>query len=285
MRRAAWLTIVLLGCKSASAPANGQCATAGGCEKICAVEDAAGCFALGVKLANGNGVPKSSAEALEAFDRACELGSGIACLNAGVDVQEGVGAQADASKAAALFQRGCDLKEGRACTYLANQYAQGRGVGKDWDKVISLSTRACDLGSPAACSNLGALALAGDHMPKDPARANAFFAKGCALPGGSGFMACLELAESYRSGRGVPPDLDRALAYEQEANLRLSEGCTAGLPHACLQLAKHVEQGVGAKPDPGKAAELHRHACELARSQECPSPGTACKVSIAECSR
>jgi len=281
----AWLALIVLGCKSAPAPApsDRQCATAVECEKTCNRNDALGCYFLGLKLANGRGVPKDPPAAVDAFDRACALGLGVGCLHAGIDLKDGVGGAEDASKAADYFRRGCDLQDPRACSYLATAYSWGRGVELDWNKAVALATRACDLGWASGCDKAGSLWLEGVHLPADAARANTLFAKGCALPGGAGYVACLNLAVSYRNGLGVTRDLDKARAYEEQANVQLAQGCNDGLPFACLQLSKHFEQGIGTQPDPAKAAEMHRHACELARSQDCPSPGLSCTLSIAEC--
>jgi TPR repeat protein len=285
--------VVLAACQSAPRAATPApravastepCATASACASRCQDDEAEACFRSGIYFANGVEVAKDPARALALLDHACELGSAVACLNAGIDLQDGVGTAPDAVKAAARFKRGCDLSDGRACNYLAVAYANGSGVAQDWPRAMSLTGRACDLGSPTGCANAAHELLDGfHHLEPDSKRADQLFARGCEMPGGAGFSSCLELAKSYRMGRGVARDPGAARIFEAKANVRLSEGCDDGMPHACLQLSKHLEQGIGVEADAEKAASLRRWACELAQRQECPSPGNSCQLSIAEC--
>lgn len=278
------LVALAIGCKTAQASAP-VCATLNDCERSCAAENGADCFALGFRYANGDGVAQDRAVAMEFFDRACDLGSGVACLNAGIDVQEGVGAPRNTHEAAEFFRRGCDLSDGRACNYLAVAYAKGDGVEQDWDEALSLLGRACDLGSPTACGNLGTEYRDGGHVRPDPSKATALLQKGCEIPSGAAYFPCLAVAESYREGRGVKADPARARAFEVKANQRLEAGCSEGLPAACLEWAKNIEQGVGADPDAAKVQGLRDRACDLSRKRACPSPGRACEVDLPECKR
>jgi TPR repeat protein len=211
------------------------------------------------------------------------LGSAVACLHAGLDALDGVGIEKDSTRAANYLDRGCDLGDSRACNYLAVAYVKGDGVEQSWLTALTLYYRACDLGSPTACDNAGYWLLDGVFLPADLHKANELFDKGCNLPGGAGFAACLHLADSYRLGRGVAVDLSRVRFFERKANVRLTEGCDDGMPAACLQLAKHAEEGIGGDADDAKAARFRKHACDLARRSECPSPGRSCDLSIEEC--
>ncbi len=137
------------------------------------------CNALGVRLANGEGVAKDVAAATGWFEKGCEAGGALACGNLG-NIRLGAGgAPPDPARAAPLLERACDGGIARSCSELGVLHQRGAAVRRDAARAAALYGKACDGGYLLGCMNLGELHLRGNGVPEDQGRAAALFRKAC----------------------------------------------------------------------------------------------------------
>ena len=141
------------------------------------------------------------------------------------------------TEAAADYQHGCRRGIADACAYLGYMQDNGFGTAKDTAGGVALCERACSSGSAYGCAYLGYLHRLGRGVAQDD-------------EGG-----CVGLAIMYKSGSGVPRDLDYAA--------RLFRGaCDKGEPLACYSLGYMYANGEGVDVDMDQAARLFRSACD-----------------------
>jgi TPR repeat protein len=88
------------------------------------------------------------------------------------------GVPQDVARAASLFRKGCDLGNSSACHQGAEIHKRD-GSLPDSTRHADLLAKGCDLGRGLACLRLGLMCDVGFGVPKDTARANALFEKGC----------------------------------------------------------------------------------------------------------
>ena len=77
-----------------------------------------GCEDLGAIFLKGNGAPRDSRRAADAFDKACELGLATACSNFGLMYYTGDGVERDREKGLAYLNRACEQGLPNACRWL-----------------------------------------------------------------------------------------------------------------------------------------------------------------------
>lgn len=122
----------------------------------------------------------------------------------------------------------------------------------------------CRDGVMRACNELGARYLAGEGVPRDPARARQLFERACE---GGEIGACFNLAHLFHTGaEGVSVDLALAARYYDRA-------CTGNDMGACSNLGVLYRQGQGVERDPAHAARLYQRACDGGLMDACNNLG------------
>ena len=138
----------------------------------------------------------------------CLEGDAIACTSLGAMYANGIGVTRDLARALSLLQQACDGGEMRGCFGLGLLYSSGQGVTQDLARALSLFQQVCDDGLVEAC--------------QEGARVVSVYLQACDR---GDMRGCFGLAQSYRSGDGVPRDLARAVSlYEQGLRRRRDAG-------------------------------------------------------------
>lgn len=126
-----------------------------------------------------------------------------------------------------LMQHSIPGTEKDAQRYMEGAAEQGQGdacliLGKgmlekgSFEKAVKYLTRAAECSVRQAMKLLGECCAEGKGVPKDPARAEAWFVR--AAEQGQGDARCMmELALRYKHGRGVEPSFVKALSWKQRA--------------------------------------------------------------------
>jgi hypothetical protein len=79
---------------------------------------------------------------------------------------------------------------------------------------------------------------------------------------GTDGRACLNLANVYANGRGVPQDYGKAAPLYQR-------GCDLGAPRSCAALGFLYQRGLGVQADTAHARQLFQRACQGRDLQAC----------------
>lgn len=232
---------------------------------------------------------------------ACDRGDGDACVDLGIRHDRGAGVAADPVVAAALYRRACDLGNPRGCYDLGVAHHDGAGVARDEARARALFERACDGGYAAACLNLGvAFERSGD--PSELTAAAERYARACAADDVEVIrLACFNLALLHANGLGVPRDRARAVAWFTrgcdhddsksctQLALALADGagvdadpvaavallertCASRHAAACFHLGRFLRAGIGVAADPARATRLIAGACQAGLPAACEAP-------------
>jgi TPR repeat protein len=148
---------------------------------------------------------------------------------------------------------------GPACHLLGTQYRDGTGVAKDPAKALAYFQKGCDIGHGASCASLGWAYEDGVGVAKDPAKAFTLYRKACE---DNDRWACTRLAFALASGAGVEQDVP-------EAARLLDKSCAAGDAMACAKLGAMLRVGDGVPQDLARADPLLRSACDKGSSWGC----------------
>ncbi len=171
----------------------------------------AACFYVGTYTADGLfGYPKSDEKADAAFDRGCLEGHALSCMK----LSERLEARDKAApRAVTLTQRACDLGYGPGCFAVISKYLKGQGTAKNPSAARGVLARTCAAGDAKRCAELGVFSLdgtLGDEARKDVAAALGALARGCDLKREE---ACRLAASAYAGQWGVPKDAAKAKAF------------------------------------------------------------------------
>jgi TPR repeat protein len=112
---------------------------------------------LGVRLANGNGVPQDHAEAVRWFRASALAGFPLGAANLGWAYQSGRGVSQDLKLAAEWYSRAVRGGHAESEYNLALLYLDGAGVQPDRDKAVALLNSASKKGLSAAMKLLSRL--------------------------------------------------------------------------------------------------------------------------------
>ena len=117
---------------------------------------AAAQYNLGLMYAQGRGVAKDEARAVELCQAAADQGDAGAQCALGVMYATGRGAAKNEARAVELFQAAAEQGHATALFNLGNMYRDGRGVAKDEARAMQLYQATRARGSPSAtCTRTG----------------------------------------------------------------------------------------------------------------------------------
>lgn len=205
---------------------------------------AAAAMSLAQMHDNGIGMPRDSGQAIARYTRLADQGNAEARYRlALLQLQAGHGA--DAAKRLA---KGVEHGETRSMVALGELYDQGREVPQDKPRAAALYEKAAG-DSNWARARLGAMALVGDGIPRDYARARRWLEPAAA---GGDHSARNNLGFMAERGLGMPQDLHQARDHYLAALF--------GAPEARGNLESLYERDLGVPADPAQAAEWHRPA-------------------------
>ena len=123
--------------------------------------------ALGTMLFYGQGVSKTTGEAIEWFGKAAEQGDKDSQFDLGVITYNGTYVPQDYAKALALFAKAAAQGHPDALYNLGVMYQSGQGTREDHRKAFDLFSQASDLGVKHAQLHLCGMYVFGDTVSKD----------------------------------------------------------------------------------------------------------------------
>jgi len=123
----------------------------GALKAACAERDDDACFILGEIEAEGAGVTRDPAAALELFRTLCARGWTRGCGRLGESYLSGEGTAADPARAVENFDKGCRGGHAVSCMAAAAVYRRGIGGLENDDLARQRLHRACALGLERAC--------------------------------------------------------------------------------------------------------------------------------------
>ncbi len=297
-------------------------------ETACTHGYAPACSRLAILYQDGSGGREhSDAKAAQWHERGCTAGAGIGCFNLAMMIDGGEHVPADPErakpyydKALALFGKSCDAGDYEWCANLGYMLASGTGVAEDDAKAVAAYERGCPH-HQNNCGNLGIMKISGEGTPRDVEGGRAMLERGCDADSswccaflGQHLMSSVTVADAERGvkaleracarkekgacrflgmahaiGRGVAPDMGRAMALFEEAcslgdsgachdaamelvaakrpqdepRIRglFDAGCRIGTAGDCVALGWMYATGRGGAPDPSLASAAWREAC------------------------
>ena len=129
--------------------------------------DARAQFNLGLKYANGEGVPKDDREAVQWYRRAAEQGHAGAQLNLGFMYSEGRGVPKDDRQAVQWYRKAAEQRNANAQFNLGLMYMLGEGVAEDDREAVLWYRKAAEHGHAHAQYNLGVMYANGAGVSND----------------------------------------------------------------------------------------------------------------------
>ncbi len=156
-------------------------------------------------------------------------------------------------KAPAVLEQECERGKVASCYDAGVAYAVGARVPMDRDKAGQLWLRACE-----------------SHHQKACMRARTVYDEDCRKGVN---LACVELANIYLDGFGVPADAAKAAELYGKA-------CDGGGAASCSALAYLYSEGRGVAKDGTKAAGLWKLACERGFADACQKAGAPAPVPV-----
>ena len=183
--------------------------------------DARAQFNLGLKYANGEGVPKDDREAVLWYRKAAEQGHAGAQLNIGFMYDDGKGVAEDDREAVLWYRKAAEQGNANAQFNLGLMYMLGEGVAEDDREALLWYRRAAEQGHASAQFNLGLMYMLGEGVPKDDGEAALLFHEAAKQ---GDVRAQSNLGIMYANGVGVSNDDVLAYAW---AHLAAAQGDVA----------------------------------------------------------
>jgi TPR repeat protein len=210
----------------------------------------------------GSVVTRDLAEAARWFTKAAEGGCTVSMVNLGVMHLEGSGGlPKDQAKAEAWFQRATDKAPAALGCPFADAYLRGK-VPPNLARTVNWFTMAAEAGCPFSMYSMGVILAEGRGLPKDDAKAAAWFVKArggleenVVEQSGDDDTAAAMLADMYRRGRGVPKDDAKAFQLAQTSAQK-------DHPVGMILVGAMYELGRGTTKNEGEAAAWYRKASE-----------------------
>ena len=139
-----------------------------------------------------------------------EQGIDWAQFNLGYCYANGVGVEKDAAEAVNWYRKAAEQGFANAQNHLGNHYADGVGVKKDFVEAVFWYRKAAEGGNAVAQYNLGNSYYVGEGVEKDIAQAASWYRKAAE----QGYaMAQFNLANSYANGEGLAKDFVQAVKW------------------------------------------------------------------------
>jgi len=133
-------------------------------------------YRLGVRYANGEGMPQDDKEAVKWFRKAAEQGHASAQNNLGWCYASGWGVSQDYKKSVYWFRKAAEQGFAVAQYNLGVSFrVVGEGVLQNYKEAVYWTHKAAEQGLAEAQNNLGASYLAGDGVPKHYQKAYMWF--------------------------------------------------------------------------------------------------------------
>jgi TPR repeat protein/dienelactone hydrolase len=155
----------------------------------CARGSEMGCTDLGNRMVDGWGTSKDAERGADMVIKTCETSEyPYACTHAGDYYREGTGVTADPATAASYYRRGCEGHYPRGCLELAEMLEKGAVPAEEVDgeapeyyrRARKLLEKTCQTDHDGRdCARLAELVRDGRGGPKDEARAEELFERGC----------------------------------------------------------------------------------------------------------
>jgi hypothetical protein len=203
--------------------------------------------------ASGSELPPNYAEAALWFRRAAEAGHGDSARALGVLYMTGAGVGRDADEAATWFRRAAEAGDEKAQADLAAVLLSGRTSAQltGAAPVHEWFERAAEAGDMIGAFNFAVCLAEGVGVPKDEARAAAWFRRAAEKVVNARYWYGVMLAE----GRGVAPD-------PTEARTWLSQAADLNFAPALVALAELHLHGTGGPRDHDAARLLYERAAK-----------------------
>jgi len=201
--------------------------------------------------------------AARTYRRLADSGIAEAQFRLAAMLLEGRGLARDPERAKGLLDEASATGHPGALRLLGNLYEDGTAVERDPERAAALYEQAVAGGDLDARFYLGRLHLrGGPGFPADPAKGFAMLREAAAR---GSFDAQLEIAESYRRGRGVRADQLEATRWYGIAENRLRELAEDGDPIAQHYLGQLHLDGLGKPQDVEEALYWMNRAAEGGR--------------------
>ena len=164
---------------------------------------------LGVLYAQGKGVPRNYAQAVQWFRKAAAQGYAAAQYDMGVAYERGQGVFQDYDQAVQWFRKAAQQEFAGAQYNLGLAYARGQGVPQDYAQAAQWYLKAAQQGNPGAQYDLGFAYEKGQGVQQDYGQAVQWYLK-AAQQGNA--RAQNNLGTLYDRGLGVPRNMVVAYA-------------------------------------------------------------------------
>jgi TPR repeat protein len=205
---------------------------------------------LGNCYAEGNGVPKDSAEAVKWYRKAAEQGEAFAQYLLGRCYAKGEGVAKDWAESVKWYRKAAEQGDADAQYALGYRYENGEGVVKDPAQAVKWWRKAAVQEIAPAQHNLGHCYAAGNGVPKDEIEAAKWFRKAAE----QGFApAQLVMGARNNIGTGIPRNYTEAAKWYRKA-------AEQGEAFAQYLLGRCYANGEGVAKDSAKAAEWYSRA-------------------------
>lgn len=138
--------------------------------------NAAAEYEIGIRFAEGRGVPANQELAVQWFERAAKQGLAPALYRLGSLYEKGLGVKKDLEKARQLYLQGADKGNAKAVHNLAVLYAEGIDGKPDYRQAAQWFRKAADRGVADSQYNLGILYARGIGVDQNLAESYKWFA-------------------------------------------------------------------------------------------------------------
>ena len=168
---------------------------------------------LGLRYAEGRGVPKDDAKAASLVTKAAQQGLVIAEYRLGAMYERGIGLPKDLMQARTWYEQAAKGGNSKAMHNLAVLYADGTGVGQNLPEAARWFREGAEHGLPDSQYNLGILLERGMGVQKNVSEAAKWFAV-AASQGDAGAAERLEGLKRSMSAADVAIALEAARKFK-----------------------------------------------------------------------
>lgn len=273
----------------------------------CEKGDSKSCQTISVYYALGQGIPGDGVLAARYADMACSGGLGEVCSELARRL-----AYPKPELALPYFRKSCDIGYYFSCNTLSYMIRNGEGTTANpieaqyiLDNALAKVLPECESGDGVSCHyaallvDYGTLGTEGDpeqiRIDQFYAKAVNYMSKDCDGPDAKN---CDNLAGLYRSGNGVPKDLNAYARYSSRSCFagrveacdemahyaytpfsdkitNAEKGCQLGSVSLCFELGNTFKSGTVVKKDKERANALFKQGCGFGHIASCYNYGLA----------